>query len=53
MTIPIPEEDQKKLDEIDKWAVWDADGNRVFRKDTPPEVIAEQRRLAKKYFPFD
>lgn len=53
MTIRVSKEDQKKLDEIDQWVIWDSKGNRVFREDTPPEIIKEQRRIAKKYFPFD
>lgn len=53
MTIRVSDEDQKKINEINKWAIWDTSGNRVFREDTPPKIIAEQKRLAKKYFPFD
>ena len=53
MTIRISDEDRQIIDEIDKWAIWDAAGNRVFREDTPPQIIAEQKRLAQKYLPFD
>lgn len=53
MTIRISNEDQKIIDEIDKWAIGDTAGNRVFREDTPPQIIAEQKRLAQKYFPLD
>ena len=53
MTIRISDEDRKMINEIDKWAIWDAAGNRVFREDTPPQIIAEQKHLAQKYLPFD
>ena len=53
MTIRISDEDRQIIDEIDKWAIWDVAGNRVFREDTPPQIIAEQKRLAQKYLPFD
>ena len=53
MTIRISDDDRKMLNEIDKWTIWDTAGNRVFREDTPPQIIAEQKRLAQKYLPFD
>lgn len=53
MMIRVSEEDEKKLDEIQKWLMLDSAHNIVFREDTPPEIIAEQKRIAKKYFPFD
>ena len=53
MTIRISDEDRKMINEIDKWTTWDTAGNRVFREDTPPQIIAEQKRLAQKYLPFD
>ncbi len=53
MTIRISDEDRKMINEIDKWTIWDTAGNRVFREDTPPQIIAEQKRLAQKYLPFD
>ena len=53
MTIRISDEDRKMINEIDKWTILDTAGNRVFREDTPPQIIAEQKRLAQKYLPFD
>lgn len=48
MTIRVSDEDEKKLDEIQRWLVLDSAHNIVFREDTPPEILAEQKRLAKK-----
>ncbi len=54
MIIPIPEEDRKEMDEIDKWLIFnDSSGKFVFREDTPPEIITEQERIKKIYLPFD
>lgn len=49
MTIRMSENDEKKLDEIRKWLVFDSDHNLVFRENTPDDIRKERERISKKY----
>lgn len=49
----IPDEDMKKFDEIQKWLIFDDNGQLVLRDDTPDEIRKMREKLLREYFPFD
>ena len=49
MMIRMSEEDEKKLDEIRKWLIFDSTNNLVFRDDTPDDIRKARERISKKY----
>ena len=49
MMIRMSDEDEKKLDEIRKWLIFDSEHNLVLRDDTPDDIRKERERISKKY----
>ena len=49
MMIRITEEDERKLNEIRKWLVFDSENNLVLRDDTPDDIRKAREKISKKY----
>ena len=54
MMILVSEEDQQKLEAMDKWFILDENWNYVWRPGTPDEVKKTLEKLREKYYnPFE